>query len=187
MHILHMQSPPLYTIDSTAIHRAMQRRGFENIQALAAHLGLHRNTLGAYLSGKRCLPDALEKMLAALQVQPGAVIRRNPSLALHQAEKIAPLLASLSKKNADLAFVLFGSRARGTEIEFSDFDIGFFAEKKTSFSHYSKLLDLVADWNENSEENVELADLHSAKSEFLSEIGRDLIFVGGHYQAYLAL
>jgi plasmid maintenance system antidote protein VapI len=61
-------------IDPPKLLQAMRARGFDSVTELADSLGLHRNTVGNYLSGKTGMPQALALILEALDLAPGEVL-----------------------------------------------------------------------------------------------------------------
>ena len=110
-------------------------------------LGLHRNTVGNYLAGNAAIPAALERMLVALDLEPGEVLslrRRSRTVA---GLSIADLVDILHHLVPEAAYVLFGSRARGTAKPYSDYDVGVFLRETLAFDAYSRLIDRVEEWN----------------------------------------
>jgi transcriptional regulator with XRE-family HTH domain len=73
---------PTIKLDPERIRRAMRSRGFKSVQSLADSLGLHRNTVGSYLTGKTGFPEALGPILAALNLDPAEVITLQRPLCL---------------------------------------------------------------------------------------------------------
>lgn len=179
-----MASESAIVLNIEAVEDAMGRRGIRSIQELARTLGYHRNTYGAYFSGHRALPEALEKLIIELEISLASVFKlarpnkRLPALPLRQ------LIKDLHRKNPDAAIVLFGSRARGEGRKHSDYDIGIYQEPRLSLEKYSKLLSLVAEWNENHFSTAQLVNLTNADSDFLTSIREDVMFLAGDFQAW---
>ena len=103
------------------------------------------------------------------------------------AQEIASLIDQLQYSFPSYCYTLFGSRARGTDKKYSDFDIGIYCKDKIDFAAYSKLLNLVGDWNENELSTVQLVNLNEADPDFLNEIRKDLIFLSGNYGSWIKL
>ncbi len=182
-----LQTRRRFVVDSRVMSDALDAKGFRSWAELAAQLGLHRNTLGNYLKGAPALPEALEKVLLALGLSPGEAIREASPRRAVNAMGISRLLDRLNASAGDCAFVLFGSRARGTSKRFSDYDVGVFHESGIDFARFSQLLDLVADWNENHVTTVQLTNLNSADGDFLGGISEDLRFLTGSRSSWLSL
>ena len=189
-HIQSMQSTKKdsqLVLDEDRLRQEIQARGFASAKDFADAIGVHRNTIGHYLSGKAGLPSALARILAALDLAPAEVLslshrrRRVPGLAL------GDLLDRLMAAGPDLAIVLFGSRARGTAKPFSDYDLGVFRVRPLEFAQYSRLLDIVSGWNDESLSMVQLVDFTRVDAAFLSAAADDLAFVAGSFSAWCEL
>ena len=68
------ENPP-FTLNPDVIAEALQAKGYKSVRDFAERLGLHRNTVGNYLNGQAVLPEALERMLLALDLSPGQALR----------------------------------------------------------------------------------------------------------------
>ena len=81
------RSSPQIVLDSKRVQLEIRRRGM-SVTGLAEALGVHRNTIGNYLSGKAGLPQGLSRILDALDLAPAEVLswdrrrRRIPGLAV---------------------------------------------------------------------------------------------------------
>lgn len=176
-----------YPINRDALFLAMRRKGFRSVEHLAQVLGLHRNTIGNYLQGSSAIPKALGKILDVLEVGPKDIFeerivrRKVPGL------KIEPLIETLLQRASHGAFVLFGSRARGTAKQFSDYDLGVYTREEIGFSDFSKLLTAVDEFNSKALVTAQLTNLSRADSDFLRAIGGDLFFLGGSFKNWIEL
>ena len=188
MHIMETGSTQI-VLDAGRLQREIHHRGFSSVKDFADSVGVHRNTVGNYLSGKTALPSALAKMLAALDLAPAEV------LSLHLRRRQVPgllvsdLIGALHTAVPEAAFALFGSRARGTAKRYSDYDIGVFVfgPRPLEFSTFSRLLDRVSAWNEESLVMAQLVDLTHAEGSFLEDLAEDLIFLAGSHVAWCEL
>jgi predicted nucleotidyltransferase len=174
-------------LDTTRLQHEIRARGFSTAQEFADSVGVHRNTVGNYLSGKTALPSALARILLALDLAPADVLslpvrrRQVPGLVL------ADLIEQLHGAAPDVAVVLFGSRARGTAKRYSDYDVGVFGLDAFGFATFSQFLDLASAWNEASLSTVQLVDLTHADAGFLTSLSEDLVFLAGFHAAWCAL
>ena len=179
-----MEDADRYIIDPSTTQDAMRRKGYHSIQDLADSLGLHRNTLGDYLSGSPALPRALAMILAALELSPVQALKSSKLERRLPGIEIAELVDHLANTAPQYSLVLYGSRARNTAKRFSDFDLGIFGQAPLSFDNFSKLLDIVEEANQNSLQTVQLVNLNSANNQFLSSIANDLIFLAGSMSSW---
>ena len=165
----------------------MRERGYRSSRALAAALGLHRNSLTGYLSGRSGLPRGLDRLLGQLDLHPGEAFLWTRRRRYEPALRLMPLIESLHDACTDAALVLFGSRARGNAKPFSDYDLGVYFSGESDFASYSRLLDLVAAWNEAELTTVQLVNLTRADANFLRNIRADLVFLAGSYKGWCEL
>ena len=176
---------PQIVLDSKRVQLEIRRRGM-SVTGLAEALGVHRNTIGNYLSGKAGLPQGLSRILDALDLSPAEVLswdrRRRRIPGLHVSDLVGALQAAVP----GAAFILFGSRARGDARRHSDYDLGLFSDAGLEFTLYSRLLDRVAEWNEESLLTAQLVDLTRAEPSFLSEAAEDAVFLAGSHAAWCA-
>lgn len=180
-------STPTLRLDTRKVRQAIRSHGYGSVQALADALGLHRNTVSNYLTGKTGFPEALGLLLAKLHLQPADVIILDEPRRLVPALELADLLDQLLQAQPHAAFVLFGSRARERSKSYSDYDLGVFSESGLWFREYSRLLDIVAEWNEISLHEVQLVNLNQADASFLRNIAPDLLHLAGSMGAWCAL
>ena len=183
---MHMDgSSPQIVLDSKRVQLEIRRRGM-SVTGLAEALGVHRNTIGNYLSGKAGLPQGLSRILDALDLAPAEVLswdrrrRRIPGLG------VSDLVSALHAEVPGAAFILFGSRARGEARRYSDYDLGLFSSTALEFPLYSLLLDRVTEWNEESLLTAQLVNLTRAEPAFLAEVSEDAVFLAGSHAAWCA-
>lgn len=190
VHILSMQieeSTTQIILDETRLREEIRARGYSTAKQFADAIGVHRNTVGNYLSGSAGMPGALGRILEALDLTPGDVLslsrqrRQVPGLA------IADLLDRLLQAEPGMAVVLFGSRARGSAKPYSDYDIGIYRVEPMAFADFSQLLDLASIWNDESLSTVQLVDFNRADTDLLHRVADDLVFLAGSYSAWCEL
>ena len=179
------ENPP-FTLNPDVIAEALQAKGYKSVRDFAERLGLHRNTVGNYLNGQAVLPEALERMLLALDLSPGQALRETVLRRKVPGLRITRLLEQLGQAAPENAIVLFGSRARGTHKPFSDYDLGVFREAGIPFQKFSRLLDITEEWNGQELSTVQLVNLSAADEQFLHGICNDACFVGGNTEQWAA-
>lgn len=186
VHMMESASPHIL-IDSDRLQRQIRVRGFGSVKEFADSVGVHRNTVGNYLSGKAAIPGALATILEALDLAPGEVLSLSRRRRHVPGLSVSRLITSLHQADPQAVYVLFGSRARGTEKRYSDYDIGVYQREAMGFSMYSRLLNLVADWNEGATQTAQLTDLTRADASFLTAVSGDLRFLAGSHGAWCDL
>ena len=176
-----------FIINEEKINSAMKAKGINTIEELSKQLNVHRNTILPYLSGQRALPDCLDRMLKLLDLTPADAIVKNVKSKIQPGLEISPLLSKLITSQTENSYVLFGSRAKRTNKKYSDYDIGVYRINKLPFSDLSKLIDLTDDWESDKSYDVNLTNLTLADTDFLQNIRRDWIFLGGNLEAWVEL
>ena len=174
-------------IDAPLVRQAMSRRGFTTVQQLADAIGVHRNTVNAYLAGERALPDALERMLEVLNLSPAEVLKQGRARKQVAGLKVRAALEILQSRCPDGAYVLFGSRARGNHKPQSDYDIGIYRRVPFPIAEFSALLTIADEWNEKNLSTIQLVNLSNADRKFLGEIAVDAKFLGGQFAEWAEL
>lgn len=165
----------------------MKAKGIGSIEELSKKLNVHRNTITPYLAGKRGLPDCLDRMLELLDLSPAEAILKNVQSSRQAGLEIAELVSKLVVSQAPNAYILFGSRARKTAKQYSDYDIGVFNKTDLSFSDFSKLIDIAEEAEQSLPFDINLTNLNLADQSFLQEIRKDWIFIGGSLDSWISL
>ena len=90
------------------------------------------------------------------------------------------VIDKLHQVNPKITFVLFGSRAKGTYLPYSDWDIGFISTS-TEITHQNHLdlLKLVDDLTEDFIDKIDLVNLNEADADFLNKNKNEFIFLTG--------
>ena len=176
-----------FSVNSDLLRKALEKKGFASFAELSRKLGLHRNTLNKYLTGSSVLPRALEMVLAELDLSPAEVLEEKVSSIEVPALAILPLIGELTMMSSKFVFVLFGSRSRSKHKRFSDYDVGVFYSSEIRFEKYSKMLDVVAEWNEKNFSSIDLVNLSIADTGFLFNIKKDLKFISGNIIEWVEL
>jgi predicted nucleotidyltransferase len=176
----------MYILNRQRFHEAMEQRGFSSIEQLSRFVGVHRNTIHYYLSAVRVIPDGLERLLDALSLSAAeAIFRELPKTSDEPLETIAPLVDLLAQAESRCCYVLFGSQAKGTGRKYSDFDIGVYAETGIDHDCFIRLMGINEDWEEQSPVLVDLVNLRKDEEEFLMNIAKDAVFLGGSFVQWM--
>lgn len=177
----------MYALDKTVFYHAMARSGFRSVQSLADFLGVHRNTIQYYLSGKPALSATLGRILDVLGLRLQSAIihvnREQPS----GFEPVAELVDRLHVLFPDVTLVLFGSRSRGKHARYADWDIGAYRAKGLPHARYRDILLRLREEEELLPFFLDLVNLNRADRAFLANISRSWIFLTGSQRDWLHL
>jgi predicted nucleotidyltransferase len=176
--------PHQYILNKDSFLATLRASSYRSVSALAAAIGVHRNSLSNYVNGDPVFPEVLERALLALQADPATMITRVAPVLDQSPRVVAELTDRIARRDPTACVVLFGSRARGRHKRFSDFDIGAYSKRGIPFATFSEMLSCVDDFNETSMHTAQLTNLSDADREFLREIGPDLKFLAGSNVAW---
>lgn len=177
----------MYVVDKTAFYDAMARRGFGSVRALAGFLGVHRNTIQNYLSGKPVLPSTLDRVLDVLGLRLERAVVRVVKEPTPDFGPIAALVDRLHGLFPDVTLVLFGSRSRGAHARYADWDIGVYRAEGLPHSRYRCILLKLRDEEDSLPCYVDLVNLNRADGGFLSNLAASWVFLTGSQRDWLHL
>ena len=177
----------MYIVDQSIIQEAIKRSGYRSIGNLAKSLGIHRNTLHHYLSGHGVFPEALEKIIRALDLKPADVLIDKDKIQSFSLAPIAPVIDQLTQEFPNITFILFGSRPKGKAHKYSDWDIGVFSKSGISHEHYRLIVRRKNELVEDLAFFVDIANLNQANKTFLKEIANHWSFLAGRLQDWIEL
>jgi predicted nucleotidyltransferase len=179
----------MFVLNRETINKAIRTSGLRNISETAKKIGVHRNSLGRYISGQEpVLPESISRLLEFLRLDAGAAIihRASPCL-ISEADPVAALVDELVVAFPEAAYVLFGSRARKDSRRYSDFDLGVYSKNGIKLEKYLWLLEFKERFEEKSPYFVDFVNLNNATADFLKSILPDLQFLGGRHSDWMAL
>ncbi len=169
------------------LNQEIKRKGFGSIGSFLKEAGLHRNTLRRYSDNKNSIfTPAIEKIANFLKIDPLTISAsgKNKNNSSSEKEKILEILGELSKENK-LAFCLFGSRARGSARQYSDWDIAVTnGEENLKSETYLNLKELLNQATDDLPVKVDLVNIDEAPEWFLSEINYAPVFLCGNRESY---
>ena len=115
------------TLDKSKLTTAMRRANIESFSELLRLAKVHRNTLHHYFTTKRgVVADPLQRIASVLNVHCLSLLAEN-SYKLEDEQRLIYFLNQQSEQEPTAAFLLIGSRAKGTARLYSDWDIGIFS------------------------------------------------------------
>lgn len=174
-------------LDAGRFWEALKRKGYTSASELAQNLGIHRNTIQRYLSGKNVLPENLEKVLRALSLKFSEALIEKKESASPQMETLAAVVDKLHREFPEATFILFGSRAEGRARQYSDWDIGVYSRDGIAHALYRKIALRKDDLEEGLPYFIDIVNLNRADLAFLRDISKDWVFLTGSQQDWLDL
>ena len=170
------------TLSREKILRRMQRYGFNSLGELAQHIGVHRNTLGHFLSGRNVVPNSICKLFEILDLDPSEVFIKGESAKDSQPSwlQISEVIDAIYSDSPRCNFIMFGSRIRGDSRAYSDFDLGVFSETPLSTKDYLELVEKVEVLSEDLPFRIELVNLNNAEPQFIRTILPHHLFIAGN-------
>jgi len=177
----------MYVLDKAIFNGAMARSGFRSVQSLADFLGVHRNTIQHYLSGRPILPSSLDRVLDVLNLRLERAVVHVGKEQSSGFEPIAVLLDRLHGFFPDVTFVLFGSRSRGKHARYAYWDIGVYRAEGLPHDRYRSILLSLRDGEDSLPCYVDLVNLNRADGEFLINISASWVFLTGSQCDWLHL
>jgi predicted nucleotidyltransferase len=166
---------------------ALRQSRYRSVAQVARQVGIHRNTLYSYLSGKPLVSAKLEATLEALGLGfDDAVVQVRPRT---DSDLIWVALAvdKLHDLFPEVTLVLFGSRAEGRAHRYSDVDLGAFSRDGLPHERFRQMLEAKVGIEQELPVGIQLVNLNLADPEFLRSIGRSWQFVSGWQGDWIAL
>lgn len=174
----------MHIIDPKRFQEALRARGYSSIGEFAASIGVHRNSIHYYLSGRGVFPEVIEKILEALDTKPHEILveKAKQSIPL---EQIAPLIDQLKGEFPDVTFVLFGSRTSGRAQKYSDWDIGIYKKGGLPHEEYRRIVRCKDDLVEDMPFFVDMVNLNRADNYFVREASKNWKYLGGRLEDWV--
>lgn len=177
----------MHIIEKTNFYKALHAAGYQSARELCRQIGIHRNSLSGYLTGKGVLPDVIEKALAALNIKAADILTEVVELEDQPGHEVFSIVDQLHDKFSQYSFFLFGSRAREKHKKFSDFDVGIYPQRGIPFEEYLKIVQEKTIIVEDFPYMIDLVNLTSADDDFLMKVKNDLILLAGEKTDLMAL
>jgi len=171
-----------YSLNKILLRKRLIDCGLKGISDLAKRSGVHRNTIIGYLSGKGVLPSPLVQIAEALNVSPLSLITQTTTSGTSEIRTIA---SKIVKTDKNIAVVLIGSRAKGREKKYSDWDIAITGgTNPVSTKKYLRLKDLVEELSEDMPTMVDLVNLDAAPAWFYDKMDYEPVFLDGNRESF---
>ncbi len=171
-----------YKLDEKLLKKRVKALGFSSISQFTKRYGINRATLGNYIAGKGPLPESFYAIASALLVDPLSLLIPAPNeKTVSGIDEISHIIKYLCDQNSSIAVLLIGSRAKGGEEQYSDWDIAITGgTTPVSSAEYLRLKRTVDDLAEDLPRGIDLINLDAAPSWFLKKIDYAPILLGGN-------
>jgi predicted nucleotidyltransferase len=182
-----MEEGVKYVLDKRVFFGRIRELGAENISRFARETGLHRNSLGAYLTGKSVFSSAFQRMARALDLDPLSMIvpASETTAAVKGLDEIRPIVAALLRRSPGAAIVLLGSRAKGRARPYSDWDLGITRSPvPVGGEEYLGLRRVARDLGDDLVRNVDVINLDEAPGWFLQGLLDPPVFLDGDRESF---
>ncbi|MBI2083184.1 MAG: nucleotidyltransferase domain-containing protein [Deltaproteobacteria bacterium] len=180
-----------YILNKKVLQERLLKLGFRSLSEFASKNKIHRNTLQNLLSGKSVFCASFQKIVSSLELDPLELIVPSSTTShapLKKMDELKTIIAHLVQANEKMAIVLIGSRAKGKEKKYSDWDLGIFGYPEPILDRaYLKLKGLVDEMSENLVWIVDLVNLNRAPIWFLENLDNKVIFLDGNQEAFAYL
>ena len=167
-----------YVLSKELLQQYGERNGFRSFGEICEAANIHKNSLTPYLKGDRSpYTQVVLDLARVLNVAPSNLVDVKAGDVVYDLQTmILPIV-----EDKELAFFMFGSRARRTEKKFSDIDIGITGGmNKLDFEKFVLLKSEIEDLFENYPYTLNIVNLDIAPDDFLLSIEKDLTFIFGN-------
>lgn len=177
---------PHYALNSNLFQKCLKQRGYRNVADFIAQTGFNRMTIHHYQEGNGPFSEAYYRLCDSLNVDPlellAPIFSQTQNL---QIEEILPLIKKMAAKYQQVAFGLFGSRAKGMAKKFSDWDIGITGGSAAlNTGQYSKIKNEIMDLAEDLPRSVDVIFLDAAPLWFWEEMDYTPVFLAGDEKSW---
>lgn len=179
-----------YILNEKLFQYRLRQKGYKNILDFAKQTKIHRNTISLYLKGKGIFSNSFERIASVLEIDPLelAIPVSDTSASVQELDKIRPVIALLTQHDEKIAVVLLGSRAKGKNRRFSDWDIGILrSTPHVSGIEFLELKSAVSELSEDLPYNIDLINLDKAPRWFFEKMNYEPIFLDGDKQNFMYL
>ena len=174
-----------YAVEASKFRQIVARRGYGHVTGFAKAHGLNRATINNYLKGIGPFSETYYVICDALQVDPLSILAPSSSGRVDNIEEIMPIVRELCLADDEIAVGLLGSRARGSERKYSDWDLCITrGVRALTGEQFLKLKRTVDDDVDRLPREVDFVNLDAAPEWFLMEIDYEPVFLGGNSNSW---
>lgn len=175
-----------YHVDSAKLKQLIACRGYAHLTEFAKAHGFNRATLHHYLKGQGGpLAESYYAICEALQADPIALLSPIAEGGVDGVSEIMPVVKALCAADAAIAVGLLGSRSKGKQRRYSDWDLGITRGRRplggVEFLRLKRTVDGAVD---ALPRDVDFIHLDAAPEWFLRGIDGEPIFLAGDSHAW---
>lgn len=170
-----------YHLDAAKLKGLIARRGYAHLTAFAKAHGFNRATLHHYLRGKGGpLAEGYYAICEALKVDPIELLSAGAEEETGGLAEIMPIAAALCAADRGIAVGLLGSRAKGRQRRYSDWDLGITrGQRPLGGVEFLRLKRTVDDAVDALPREVDFINLDAAPEWFLLGVDYEPTFLAG--------
>lgn len=172
---------PRYRLDAQKLKDIVRQKGFLHLNEFAKAFNVNRATLHHYLKGIGPISECYYNLCENLDIDPLEILSPIPQSPVREYSEIIPVARALCREDFSLCVGLLGSRAKGTEKKYSDWDIGVTrGPAQISAREFLKIKQSVEDMAEDIPRKIDVVNLSAAPAWFIQAIDYEPVFLAGN-------
>lgn len=172
-----------YVLNRKKFDKILEEMGYKSYLDFCEKTDIHRNTLNYYLSGRDIFSKKFYEIAEILKVDPIDLIV-SPKPDIENIDELGTILKELTTISG-LAVLLLGSRAKGVNKGYSDWDLGITRGGKCiTGREFLRARGRVSDLADNLPRKVDLINLDAAPEWFLLSIDYEIVFLAGSFESF---
>lgn len=175
-----------YQMDAEKLKELLAQRGYAHLTEFARAHGFNRATLHHYIKGQGGpLAESYYAICKALNVDPIGLLSPVAEEGIGDVAEIIPIVMSLCAVDKEIAVGLMGSRAKGKQRRYSDWDLGITRGRRPLGGvEFLRLKRTVDDAVDALPREVDFVNLDAAPQWFLHGIDYEPVFLAGDSNAW---
>ncbi len=175
-----------YHIDAAKLKQIVAQRGYAHVTEFAKAHGFNRATINNYLKGNGGpFSETYYIICDALQIDPLSILSPFSAKKTHDIEEIIPVVKKLCSVDLEIAIGLLGSRAKGLNRKYSDWDLCITrGGSALTGEEFLKLKRTVDEEVDKLPSEVDFVNLDVAPAWFLLDIDYEPIFLAGNSNSW---
>jgi len=174
-----------YHIDAEKLRRIVTQRGYAHVTDFARSHGFNRSTMNNYLKGRGPFSETYYGICDTLQIDPLSILLPSPAAPMADMDEIMPVVKKLCSFDKEIAVGLLGSRARGKNRKYSDWDLcvtrGTRILTGEEFLRLKRTVDGEVD---RLPREVDFVNLDAAPEWFMLDLNYEPVFLAGSSNAW---
>ncbi|MBI2091537.1 MAG: helix-turn-helix domain-containing protein [Deltaproteobacteria bacterium] len=175
-----------YHIDAAKLKQIITQRGYAHVTEFAKAHGFNRSTINNYLKGNGGpFSETYYVICDTLQIDPLSILSPFSAQKTDDIEEIIPVVKKLCSVDLEIAVGLLGSRAKGNNRKYSDWDLCITrGGRALTGEAFLKLKRTVDEEVDKLPREVDFVNLDVAPAWFLLGIDYEPIFLAGNSNSW---